>query len=414
MDEVVINDKSDAGETKVSLKRLEMIINEANTVYFNKSPESEFFPFPHATMDLPTEKKSIVVGFYMVNYELKSDNKKTTFFLKFNGSPIKESKQISLAKSAVLTGAFAWRQDIKSTSLSVEYGAKDAGSIEENKNQSFHFGAIQIPDGPVLKNYLNTSITLNKSPRWTPVPNLYLRINNDKADNQLVVIMYSISIPIQNANEGTEFGTRLKYGNRDLTETSFLSKGLAHYSAHGAYAIEIEKGSQDALLEYKYTGDIAISTSPSDNNQVISLTTYFLPSTAMLENCKLDGKFNFVENRWKNLGFKKQINIPPKRAKATVLVLYHVNLSINKRKLSVALTINGKKFKNNISTANYTERANIQGYGVFFLKGGVYNFDIQYLLHPANGQAPQIDYDPNEKGDTSNDESIYMQIILLD
>jgi len=414
MDKIDINDKSDSGAIKINLKRLEMIINQANTVYFNKSPEKDFFQFPRAVMDIPTEKDSIVLGFYMINYELKSDKKKATFFLKFNGAPVKETRQISYAKSAVLTGAFAINQSVKSTSLSVDYGSKDAGSIEENKNQSFHFGAIQMPSGTVLKTNLSTSTTINKSLKWTTFPNMYLRINNSKGDNQLIVIMYTISIPIKNFNESTEFGTRFKYGNREIPDSSFVSKGLSHYSAHCAYALNVEKGTQDLLIEYKYNDDNPLTTSPSDKNQVYSLTAFYLPSTAILENCKLDLKSKFVEGRWKKLGFKKEITIPPKREKSSVLILYHVNLSVYKRKLSMAISINEKRFKNNIATSNYTERANIQGYGVFLLKGGVYNIDLQYFLHADNGNTSKIDYDPSVGGQKSNDESISLQIILLD
>ena len=415
MDNAEINEKSDTGTIKINLKRLEMIVNQANSVYFNKSPESDFFQFPLAVMDIPTDKESIVLGFYMINYELKSDNKKATFFLKFNGAPVKETRQISVAKTAVLTGAFAIKQQVKSTRLSVDYGSKEAGSIEENKNQSFHFGAIQIPGNTVLKSVLSTSTTINKSLKWTPIPNLYLRINNTTGDNQLVVLMYTISIPIQNFNQATEFGTRLKYGNRELSDTSFISKGLSHYSAHCAYALNIEKGTQDVQLEYKYNDDSPLSTSPSDKDQVYSLTAFYLPSTSMLENCKLDIKFNLSTfGRWKNVGFKKEITIPPKREKSSVLILYHINLGVFKQKISFAVSINGKRFKNDISTSNDTDRANIQGYGVYLLKGGVYNIDLQYFLTADNSKNAMITYDPSVNGQKATDDSISLQIILLD
>jgi len=141
MDALEINEKSDTGKILTNLKRMEQIINDSNIVYFNKSPSGSniFFEFPKARMEISNEVASIVFGFYMVNYELQNEQKKATFFMKFNGAPIKESRQTTNVKNTVLTGAFAQKQPQKSTSLSVEYAAADNGSIAESRQESFLF-----------------------------------------------------------------------------------------------------------------------------------------------------------------------------------------------------------------------------------------------------------------------------------
>ena len=96
------------------------------------------------------------------------------------------------------------------------------------------------------------------------------------------------------------------------------------------------------------------------------------------------------------------------------MILYHINLGVFKQKISFAVSINGKRFKNDISTSNDTDRANIQGYGVYLLKGGVYNIDLQYFLTADNSKNAMITYDPSVNGQKATDDSISLQIILLD
>jgi hypothetical protein len=416
MDDVEIKEKSDTGKVLTNIKRMEMIINSSNIVYFNKSPSGAniFFQFPKASIEVPTEVPSIVFGFYMVNYELNAEKKKATFFFKFNNAAVKETRQCASVKSTVLTAAFAQRQPQKSTSLSVEYAAAVNGSIAENRQESFHFGSLRIPDGTVVKSFMNSNYGLIKSGKWTDIPNLNLEINYKNNENGIFVILYSLAFPIPNANDNIEFATRLKYAGKSISETSFVSKGVTDFTVHGAIATNAVMGIQYANIEYKYNGGSNIPISASDPNQVLSISAFILPKSAILEDCRLNSKLSLQEGRWKDFGFKKQISIPSNREKSTILVIYHVALTVNRKKLSIALSINGKTFKNNIVSSNYSERANIQGYAVHILSGGLHNFDLKYLVHPSSDPqiaGRQVDYDPNDK---FADESVFMQLILLE
>jgi hypothetical protein len=416
MDAIEINEKSDTGKVIINLKRLEQIINDANTVYFNKSPSGSniFFEFPKANMEISNEVASIVFGFYMVNYEMKNEQKKATFFMKFNGAPVKESKQSTNVKSTVLTGAFAQKQPKKSTSLSVEYAAADNGSISESRQESFYFASVRVPDGTVVKSFLNGNTSINKSVRFTEVPNLNLQLRYNDHENAIFVILYSLTFPIPDASENIELATRLKYAGKEIPETVFVSKGVTEFTVHGAYAVNAVMGNQYASVEYKYNGSSAIPIGVSDSNQIHSITAFILPKTAILEECRLNSKFKLREGSWKDFGFKKQISIPGNRERTTILVIYHVSLTVNKRKLSVALSVNGKTSTKYTFSSNYSQRANIQGYGVQILTGGLYTFDLKYLIQPTNDPqlaSQTIDYDPADK---MADESIFMQIILLE
>jgi hypothetical protein len=394
----------------VILKRLEMKINKSNTIYFNKSPPGDFTIFPEASIEVPTEKESIVFGFYMINYELTKE-KKGIFAMKFNGSLITESKQIASTQCTVMTGAFAVIQQVKSTSLSVLYNVQSDGSVAESKQQSFHFGVIKMPQGSVFKSFFHGNASLVKTNKWSDFPSLNLEISSDNIENSLFVIMYSVSLPLP--RKDAEFGTRLRFANKKIPETMIVNKNASYFTAHAAYAVEGVVGTQTASLEYWYNSDAPIEVA-KNNAQLYSITAFALPKSAILENCKLEKRLSLSEGEWRNFGFKKTIYIPSQRSKSTILVIYHVSLLVNGRKFSVALSINGKTFKNNVSSSDLTDMANIQGYAVEILPGGEYTFDLKYLLHLRSNPAlstSTISYDPFDK--LSND-SVSMQIIILE
>jgi hypothetical protein len=411
MNEKEVKEKSDSGLVSVHTKRLETFINDSSIIFFNKAVVTQNYAFPNASFDLPTEKPSIVLGFYMINYELKSDNKEARFYLRFNNLPVKETQQWSSTKTSCLTGAFAERQSTKSTDLSIVYSSGEDGSISEKKQQTFLIGSITLPDGPVLKSYLKNNQPLSKNSNWDNINNLFLDVSSSNVESSLYVILYTVSVEISDPK--AKLGTRLQISNKPVGETLFIQKGVTKFSAHCAYAVELAQGTSNIGIQYRYDGDNAISAE-NKGHKVLSISAFALPKTAQLENCKLFKKVDLFDGQWRDFGFRQQIDIANRRQKSAVLVLYHVNLDVYKRELSIALSIDGKIVKNNISTSNYTERATIQGYSVHLLPEGSHTFDLKYFVHYTSDEElanQKISYDPLDK---EGDEVVFMQIIVLE
>lgn len=413
MDEKEIQQKSDSGLVSVYLKRMEMIINDSSMIFFNKADVSQNYAFPNASLNVPTERASIVFGFYMINYELKSDNKEARFHLRFNKTPVRETHQWSGNKISCLTGAFAERQPVRSTDLSVVYSSNEDGSISEIKKQTFQIGSLTLPDGPVFKSYLKDSQSLFKNSNWDYINKLFLEVNSNMEESGIYVILYTVNVEIPTPAPNTKFAIRLHISNKPVSETLIVKKGVSKFSAQFAYAVNLGQGVSTIGLQYKYDGENAINAESKDH-KVLSISAFALPRTAQMENCILTKRVELFDGQWRDFGFKKQLDIPSRRQKSAVLVIYNVGLNVDKRELSIALSVDGKITKNNISTSNYTQRASIQGYALLLLTEGSHIIDLKYYVHFTNNEElanKRISYDPSLR---DTDDLVSMQIIILE
>lgn len=339
---------------------------------------------------------------------VKFDSKPANAFFKMNyaGREIPESRQaIGSTNLATLTGAFGEVYNPKSDDsipLEVYYDVTENGSVlSDSGEQNFSFGVITLPEGQVFKKINSGLIEFHKSETWNLLSNFQLTIKNSEKTPSYFLIMYNLAFPIPGQ---FTLETRLQLNKNLLPETSVTCGPTNIIGSHTGVVVQIQPGNTNLNLEYKYNGDSVQLQDFTDNHYVQSITAFQLPESAEVKNYKLDKPYVLnTDGEWKSMDLEAEVLLKKKK---TILILYNINLKVDKATFTSRIRIENKYNKKSIFTVSGQEFANAQGYVVKVLKPGKYNLDIDFK---SNSQST---FDPSNS--ELDGQIVNMQIVILD
>ena len=286
--------------------------------------------------------------------------------------------------------------------MRVSYVSNTGGLIKtDTDDYNFSFGAITLPPGSVVKRSNSNKIELAKSDEFGLINNFDLNIKNDSPNPRFYMIMYTLSFLV---NSNVSFQSRMKLNGKSEKTTDAYLGMVAEIGVHNGKVFSLQGGDNKVELEYKYSGE-SISIADTTNNKFVqSIYAFEFPEGTIVHNFTLEKPLTLnTNNDWKPMGIEGKFNIG---AKKTALIIYHVNIMTKKKLFKARVRINNKFNKKSVILTEGLEYAYAQAYVVKVLKPGSYTLDIEYNSQAVNTFTPELA--------EVNDESVYMQVVLLD
>lgn len=386
----------------------------ANSGNIELKEGSKFQPVSVTGSKFPVDYPLTLFSFYMSSFNLdKSEVLKLRSY--FEGKEVKESRTISGHRSKnTLTGAFTTNliPNKQISEVSVHYTSSNDGQIKsDGQSSNFIIGTVLLKSTSI-KVYINQERVIlkpNPSSNLIQVPDAVLNLNNDQKQEVNYLVFYNLSLNTKASDEtiGMVIKQSVKESApKEIKETLSIVGKQRFISAHGATVVSIPPQEKIKLtLGYTYSGSTdAMIDNDSDENTGLSFSAIELSNKNKVHRFKLLKNVFLTSSTYKPFGFNASIKL---KKNAKLLILYHFNIKIENKDITLRLRLNKSFSKRSIMSFADSEYASGQGYVIQEVNKGDYIFDIEFIS-TASGTIIV------ENGEDVNNQSASLTIIELD